>query len=103
MAWSDIKKTVKKELLADIGRYHDECEKAVSAIDSMLGAHEPKIFTGSFSHMMNLQDFQDLGRMQALCSFLEEEESMAELVKRCSIDGRRSAPSSKKRRAWPSS
>ena len=25
--------------------------------------------------------------MQALCSFLEEEESMAELVKRCSIDG----------------
>ena len=37
--------------------------------------------------MMNLQDFQDLGRMQALCSFLEEEESMAELVKRCSIDG----------------
>ena len=87
MAWSDIKKTVKKELLADIGRYHDECEKAVSAIDSMLGAHEPKIFTGSFSHMMNLQDFQDLGRMQALCSFLEEEESMAELVKRCSIDG----------------
>ena len=26
--------------------------------------------------MMNLQDFQDLGRMQALCSFLEEEESM---------------------------
>ena len=87
MAWSDIKKTVKKELLADIGRYHDECEKAVSAIDSMLSAHEPKIFTGSFSHMMNLQDFQDLGRMQALCSFLEEEENMAELVKRCSIDG----------------
>ena len=87
MAWSDIKKTVKKELLADIGRYHDECEKAVLAIDSMLGAHEPKIFTGSFSHMMNLQDFQDLGRMQALCSFLEEEDSMAELVKRCSADG----------------
>ncbi len=85
MAWSDIKKTVKNELLADIGRYHDECEKAVLAIDTML-AQETKIFTGSFSHMMNLQDFQDLGRMQALCSFLEEEDNMAELVKRCSID-----------------
>ena len=85
-AWSDIKKSLKKDLLAEIGRYHDECEKAVLAIDSMLSSHEPKIFTGSFSHMMNLQDFQDLGRIQALCSFLEEEENMAELVKSCSID-----------------
>lgn len=85
-AWSDIKKTVKTKLLKEIGEYHDECERAVLEIDAMLGAPEPKIFTGSFSHLMNLQDFQDLGRIKALCAFLEEEENMAELVNSCSID-----------------
>ncbi|MDO5114842.1 MAG: heat-inducible transcriptional repressor HrcA [Synergistaceae bacterium] len=85
-AWSEIKKTLKGKLLDEIGRYHEECSKAVLEIDAMLGAPQTKIFTGSFSHIMNLQDFQDLGRIKALCSFLEEEENMEKLVDRCSID-----------------
>lgn len=46
-----------------------------------------KVFTGSMSHMLNLPDFQDLGRIQALYEFLEQEEGMANLVKSCSKEG----------------
>ena len=52
----------------------------------LLGAPKTRIFTGSVSQIMKLQDFQDLGRIQALCSFIEEESSMTALVNRCSMN-----------------
>lgn len=84
--WSEITRVLKRELIHDIGRCHDQFEKAVAEIDTMLGAPRTKVFTGSLRNIMNLQDFQDIGRIKALCSFIEEESNMAELVRRCSLD-----------------
>lgn len=85
-AWSEIKKTLNRELLDEIGRCRAQCVMAVLEIDAMLEAPRTKIYTGSISQVMGLRDFQDLGRIKALCSFIEEESCMAELVRRCSAN-----------------
>ena len=85
--WSSIRKTLTERITADIGRFSELFETAAAEIDTLVGeSRTTKVFKGSISHIMNLQDFQDLGRIKALCSFLEEEASMSELVNRCAVD-----------------
>ena len=85
-AWSDIKSSLKAKLTEEISSYRDACSQALLEIDALLGVQKTKIFTGSVSQIMKLQDFQDLGRIQALCSFIEEESNMTALVNRCSMN-----------------
>ena len=85
-AWSEIKYSLKTRLMEEISSYRDVCAQALFEIDVLLGAPKTRIFTGSVSQIMKLQDFQDLGRIQALCSFIEEESSMTALVNRCSMN-----------------
>ena len=81
--WQDVRNIARASIWNDLVRYRTECSKAIEEIDSLLGIGKPRVFTGSFSHIMGLKDFQDLTRVKALCSFLEEEENMASLVASC--------------------
>ena len=85
-AWSDIQSSLKAKRTEEISSYRDACSQALLEIDALLGVQKTKIFTGSVSQIMKLQDFQDLGRIQALCSFIEEESNMTALVNRCSMN-----------------
>lgn len=84
--WSEIKASLKSSLTAELNSCREACSRALAAIDGMLCAPKTRIFTGSLSGIMKLQDFQDLGKIQALCSFIEEESSMTALVNRCSMN-----------------
>ncbi len=84
--WSEIKTSLKNSITEELNSRRDAYSRALEAIDGMLCAPVTKIFTGSLSGIMKLQDFQDLGRIQALCSFLEEESSLTALVNRCSMN-----------------
>lgn len=84
--WSEIKASLKTSITEELNSCRETYSRALEAIDGMLRAPGTKIFTGSLSGIMKLQDFQDLGRIQALCSFLEEESNMTALVNRCSIN-----------------
>lgn len=84
--WSEIKASLKSSITDELNSYRDAYSRALETIDGMLCASSTKIFTGSLSGIMKLQDFQDLGRIQALCSFLEEESNMTALVNRCSMN-----------------
>lgn len=85
--WSEVKRVVRASIWNDVAKYREKCVKAVEEIDSLLGIGKPRVFTGSFSHIMGLKDFQDLTKVKALCSFLEEEENMAHLVSACGTNG----------------
>ena len=81
--WSDVKRIARASVWNDVMQYREQCIQAVEEIDSLLGIGKPRIFTGNFSHIMGLKDFQDLTKVKALCSFLEEEDNMADLVASC--------------------
>lgn len=84
--WSEIKSSLKTALTEELCGCREAYSKALAEIDHMLAAPKTRIFRGSVSRIMNLQDFRDLGRIQALCAFLEEESNMTELVNRCSVN-----------------
>lgn len=84
--WSEIRATLNSELFEEIRQCHAKCIRAVLEINSLVEAPRTKVFTGSISHVMDLRDFQDLGRIKALCAFIEEESNMEKLVERCSVN-----------------
>lgn len=85
--WTEIKKSLKAYITQELQDYKSACEAALRELEGIMIYPSMKVFTGSMSHMLNLPDFQDLSRIQALYEFLEQEEGMAELVKSCSKEG----------------
>lgn len=85
--WTEIKNSLKAYIMQELRDYKSACAAALRELEGIMLSPSMKVFTGSMSHMLNLPDFQDLGRIQALYEFLEQEEGMAELVKSCSIEG----------------
>lgn len=85
--WPDVKNAIQDYIKQELSDYSAACESALKALEGVVISPTIKIFTGSMSHMLSLPDFQDLSRIQALYSFLEQEESMSELVNQCSKDG----------------
>lgn len=81
--WSKVKKSLKSYIEQELVEYRSACESALKELEGIIIEPTMKIFTGSMSHMLNLPDFQDLSRIQALYSFLEQEGSMANLVSSC--------------------
>lgn len=81
--WSEVKKQLQGYLKQELIEYRLACEDALKELENIIVDPAMKVFTGSISHMLNLPDFQDLSRIQALYAFLEEESSMAELVSGC--------------------
>lgn len=86
--WTEVKSSLVKYILSELSEYREACKSAIRELEGVMIAPAVKVFTGSMSHMLNLPDFQDLGRIQTLFSFLEQEESMAALLERCSLDGK---------------
>ncbi|NLD05561.1 MAG: heat-inducible transcription repressor HrcA [Synergistaceae bacterium] len=85
--WTEIKKSLKTYITQELQDYKSACTAALSELEGIMTSPSIKAFTGSMSHMLNLPDFQDLSRIQALYEFLEQEEGMVELVKSCSKEG----------------
>lgn len=85
--WTEIKNSIKEYIMQELRDYRSACAAALRELEGIMVFPSMKVFTGSMSHMLNLPDFQDLGRIQALYEFLEQEEGMAELVKSCSVEG----------------
>ena len=81
--WADVKNSVQNYIIRELNEYRNACEQALHELEGIIISPTVKIFTGSISHMLSLPDFQDLGRIQALYSFLEQEGSLAELAGKC--------------------
>lgn len=85
--WTELKTSLRSYIAGELREYQSACEGALKELEGIMSVPAVKVFTGSMSHMMNLPDFQDLSRIQTLYSFLEQEESMVDLVNRCTNEG----------------
>jgi len=86
-AWTELKSSLQEYISLELREYSRACSDALKELEGMIVTPTVKVFTGSVSHIFNLPDFQDLGRIQTLLSFLEQEEGISELLRSCSVDG----------------
>lgn len=81
--WSEVQGAFRNYIKQELVEYRFACKEALKELEHIILDPTMKVFTGSMSHMLNLPDFQDLSRIQALYEFIEQESSMAELVNSC--------------------
>lgn len=86
-SWTELRGALQEYILQELREYRTACSSALSALEGIIVTPTVKVFTGSMSHIFSLPDFQDLGRIQTLFSFLEQEESISELLRNYSMDG----------------
>ncbi len=87
-SWTEVKETLRSYMSEELRDYREAYEHALSEIEKLLeGKKTVKVFTGSKRKLLDLPDFQDLGRIQALYSFIEEEKNMCALLENVTEDG----------------
>jgi heat-inducible transcriptional repressor len=84
--WSEVREVLYSYVIEGLERFSDACSEAIIQIDGMLQKYNYRLFTGGAQHILNLPDFQDISKLQAVLSLLEEESSLAEVVDRCSLE-----------------
>ena len=82
--WSTVRNNLFSYLTMELEKIFNNCRDAVSEMDSLLTSQNYRLYTGGTSHILGLPDFQDVGKLRAVMSLLEEETSLAELVEKCS-------------------
>lgn len=85
-AWTELKSSLREYIMHELREYSNACANALRELEGMIVTPTVKVFTGSMSHIFSLPDFQDLGRIQTLVSFLEQEKGISELLKNYSFD-----------------
>lgn len=83
--WSQVRRSLSTYLFEGLERMRDLCRSAVAEIDSQLNRNTTKLFVGGAQHILNLPDFQDVGKFQAVLSILEQERPLADMVDKYSI------------------
>jgi heat-inducible transcriptional repressor len=83
--WSEVRASLEGYLLHQLSEFSEACRVALSTLGEMMESRQVKVFTGPVSQMLSLPDFQDLSRLKAFFSLLEQEEELAELVARYSV------------------
>ncbi|GAB6280602.1 MAG: heat-inducible transcriptional repressor HrcA [Thermovirga sp.] len=84
--WQDVRGILRAYVESALERYADNCRAALMEMDGILMEQPFQFFTGGTHNVLGMPDFNDLGRLQALMGLLEEDESIGQLVQRCSAE-----------------
>lgn len=82
--WSTVRGKLYNYLTEELEKIFVHCRNAVAEMDNLMTTQNYRLYKGGTSHILGLPDFQDVGKLRAVMSLLEEENSLAELVERCS-------------------
>ena len=82
--WGEVRKVVGGYINQELARYADSCRRALDEMDRILESEQTTVITGSLTNLLNVPDFQDIGRFRALFSILEQEDSLMELLRKYS-------------------
>lgn len=83
-SWQEVRHILQMYVLEELEAYAENCRKALEEINGMLGENSYQYFTGGRYNVLGLPEFSDLSRLQTMMALLEEDTSIAQLVKRCS-------------------
>lgn len=80
--WGEVRRILQNHILQELGRYADSCRRALEEMDSILAGEQTMLFTGSLSNLFSVPDFKDIGKFRALFSILEQENALAEVMRK---------------------
>ncbi|MDI9370602.1 MAG: heat-inducible transcriptional repressor HrcA [Synergistota bacterium] len=83
--WSEIRGVLFRYVFDGLERLWDSCREAIVQMDSLLNKRSSRLFVGGAQHILNLPDFQDIGKFQTVLSLLEQEQALADMVERYSV------------------
>lgn len=87
-AWEEVRGALNAYITQELEEYA-LCSKAISEMDDILTNSRSRFYTGKMSQMLGLpdfQNFQNLGRLHALISLLEEESGILDVVTKRSVE-----------------
>lgn len=82
--WDEVRDGLRTFLLKELDEVSESCRLAMTEIDGLVSAENFRFFTTGIHQILKLPDFQDIGRLQAILSLLEEEEALSRMVRRYS-------------------
>jgi heat-inducible transcriptional repressor len=80
-SYEEVRRILAERLREELTEAEASCRAALEELDQILGGDDVRLFTGSAGRLLDLPDFQDLGRLRALFSILEEGEPLIRLVR----------------------
>lgn len=83
LGWSEVKSILYSYVIQELGGYKVAFQLALDDLDRMMSSSTTQFATSSMRHLLNLPDFQDMARIKALMSIIEQEEELATLVQNC--------------------
>lgn len=83
--WGDVRMVLQQYMMNELDKCESSCRAALGELDRIIDGNHTTIFTGSLWNLFSVPDFQDIGRLKALFSVLEQEDSLAELLCKCSV------------------
>ncbi|MBL3540454.1 heat-inducible transcriptional repressor HrcA [Aminivibrio sp.] len=82
--WAQVRDALFTYVLDGLERVWDTCREALVQMDAILKRNS-RLFVGGAQHILNLPDFQDIGKFQTVLSLLEQEQALADMVERYSV------------------
>lgn len=82
--WGQVREVIYSYLVQELEKIFHSCREAIDQMDLILSSRKYRLFTGGARYILTLPDFQDVGKLKAILSLLEEEKSLAAIVEKCS-------------------
>jgi len=85
-SWNEVRDVLQRYVMEELEAYADSCRKALEEMNGMLAENSYQYFTSGRYNVLGLPEFSDLSRLQTIMALLEEDSSIAQLVKQFSPD-----------------
>ncbi len=82
--WGQVREVIYSYLVQELEQIFHSCREAIDQMDLILSSRKYRLFTGGARYILALPDFQDMGKLKAILSLLEEEKNLAAIVEKCS-------------------
>jgi heat-inducible transcriptional repressor len=84
--WKDVKQALYSYALSGLEEMEGICETAMKEMENLLISKNYRFFSSGAQQILKLPDFQDIGKIQAVLSLLEEEKYLADMVEQCRME-----------------
>ena len=84
--WKDVRQVLYSYALSGLEEMEDICETAMKEMENLLISKNYRFFSSGAQQILKLPDFQEIGKIQAILSLLEEEKYLADMVEQCRVE-----------------
>ncbi|MCL2767603.1 MAG: heat-inducible transcriptional repressor HrcA [Synergistaceae bacterium] len=84
--WNDVRQVLYSYALTGLEEMEGICETAMKEMENLLILKNYRFFSSGAQQILKLPDFQEIGKIQAILSLLEEEKYLADMVEQCRVD-----------------